>query len=239
MGIMKVVQLTTRDLFVSKLLDESLRSAVLQAVVIQTAKQAFRSTGGKPDATSITRDITQYIRDLLLERNISEEEVEKVLHPIPFFVSSSLGRVIKEEEEAGKALDGSDPASRSDEKKERRKSDGQSRRKSTLSSSSSLARTRASTSALPPTSSSSGTSPSLKSDSKPKRTRSQTHTAASLSSPSSTPQAQQQQQQKGASEKALKKSSSKQQRARSATSQSLIRKELEDDISPMENGQSA
>lgn len=93
---MKLVEQTTKDLFVEKLLDASQRGSLLQAVALQTAKQAHVSANGRPDGTMVTKDICVYLENLLKARGATAEQIEEILHPVPFFVSSSLSRVAQE-----------------------------------------------------------------------------------------------------------------------------------------------
>ena len=95
LAIMKIIQEATKELFVQKLLCLASRTHVLQTVVIQTVKQIY-SKGERPDPTSVTRDVTSYIRDLLMQRVIADGEMEQILQPIPFFVTSTINRLASE-----------------------------------------------------------------------------------------------------------------------------------------------
>jgi len=123
---MKVIQEATKELFVQKLLCMASRTHVLQTVVIQTVKQIY-SKGERPDPTSVTRDVTSYIRDLLMQRDIADGEMEQILQPIPFFVTSTINRLASDYPNL--------PDETVDDKSKNRKSSRQSKRQSTQKSS--------------------------------------------------------------------------------------------------------
>eukprot|EP01102_Stenamoeba_stenopodia_P019189 TRINITY_DN716_c0_g1_i1.p1 TRINITY_DN716_c0_g1~~TRINITY_DN716_c0_g1_i1.p1 ORF type:complete len:841 (+),score=171.91 TRINITY_DN716_c0_g1_i1:121-2523(+) len=122
LAIMKIIQEATKELFVQKLLCVASRTHVLQTVVIQTVKQIY-SKGERPDPAAVTRDVISYIRDLLLLKEIAEGEMDQILQPVPFFVTSTINRLASEYPNI--------PDQPSDDKSKNKKSNRQSKRQST------------------------------------------------------------------------------------------------------------